>query len=166
MACHQSWCFVGRHFQFYDTFPSILNWPGAWPCWNCIASCNVPVSVEKMGEGGTRGAYVVSSPGSPKAKSSGEDLRANGGLVSNLPHPRVNQTKRHARVVSATDTRKGLFEHWCAQLERPFWRIHAMDFWATDTRKVWGKSRMRATYIPEEGAVIGSIQSLYIFFLI
>ena len=25
-----------------------------------------------------------------KAKSSGEDPRATGGLVSNLPHPRVN----------------------------------------------------------------------------
>ena len=53
------------------------------------------MSIKKMGEGGTRGAYVVSSPGSPKAKSSGEDLRANGGLVSNLPHPRVNKTKQH-----------------------------------------------------------------------
>jgi len=30
-----------------------------------------------------------------KAKSSGEDLRATGGLVSNLPHPRVNKTKQH-----------------------------------------------------------------------
>ena len=31
----------------------------------------------------------------PKAKSSGEDPRATGGLVSNLPHPRVNKTKQH-----------------------------------------------------------------------
>ena len=30
-----------------------------------------------------------------KAKSSGEDLRATGGLVSNLLHPRVNKTKQH-----------------------------------------------------------------------
>jgi len=30
-----------------------------------------------------------------KEKSSGEDPRATGGLVSNLPHPRVNQTKQH-----------------------------------------------------------------------
>ena len=30
-----------------------------------------------------------------KAKSSGEDPRATGDLVSNLPHPRVNKTKRH-----------------------------------------------------------------------
>jgi len=25
----------------------------------------------------------------------------------------------------------------------------ATDFWATDMRKVWDKSRMRATYIPD-----------------
>ena len=30
-----------------------------------------------------------------KAKSSGEDPRATGGLVSNFPHPRVNKTKQH-----------------------------------------------------------------------
>jgi len=30
-----------------------------------------------------------------KAESSGEDLRATGGLVSNVPHPQVNKTKQH-----------------------------------------------------------------------
>jgi len=55
----------------------------------------------------------------------------------------------HARVISETDARKGLFGHWCAQPERPFWRMHATDFWATGARKVWGKSRMRATWIPD-----------------
>ena len=30
-------------------------------------------------------------------ESSGEDPRATGGLVSNLPHPRVNKTKQHWR---------------------------------------------------------------------
>ena len=30
-----------------------------------------------------------------KAKSSGEDPKAIGGLVSNLPHSRVNKTKQH-----------------------------------------------------------------------
>ena len=30
-----------------------------------------------------------------KAESSREDPRATGGLVSNLPHPRVNKTKQH-----------------------------------------------------------------------
>jgi len=55
----------------------------------------------------------------------------------------------HARVISEMDARKGLLEHWCAQPQRPFWRMHATDFLATDTRKVWAKSRMRATYIPD-----------------
>jgi len=30
-----------------------------------------------------------------KAESSGEDPRATGGLVSNLPHPQFNKTKQH-----------------------------------------------------------------------
>jgi len=30
-----------------------------------------------------------------KAESFEEDPRATGGLVSNLPHPRVNKTKQH-----------------------------------------------------------------------
>jgi len=30
-----------------------------------------------------------------KAESSGEDPRATGGCVSNIPHPRVNKTKQH-----------------------------------------------------------------------
>jgi len=47
-----------------------------------------------MGEGGTRGASDMI-----KAKSSGEDLRATGGLVSNLPHPRVNKTKQHLFIL-------------------------------------------------------------------
>ena len=33
-----------------------------------------------------------------KAKSSGEDPRATGGLVSNLPHPQVNKIKQHEIV--------------------------------------------------------------------
>jgi len=32
-----------------------------------------------------------------KAKSSGADPRTNGGLVSNLSHPRVNKTKQHTQ---------------------------------------------------------------------
>jgi len=43
-----------------------------------------------MGEGWTGGASDI-----VKAMSSGEDPRATGGLVSNLPHPRVNKTKQH-----------------------------------------------------------------------
>jgi len=56
----------------------------------------------------------------------------------------------HARVISETEARKGLFGR-CAQPERSFWRMCATDFWATDARKVWGKSRMRTTYIPDVG---------------
>jgi len=33
-----------------------------------------------------------------KAKSSREDPRATGGLVSNFPHPRVNKTKQHSTI--------------------------------------------------------------------
>jgi len=43
-----------------------------------------------MGEGWTEGASDI-----VKAESSGEDPRATSGLVSNLPHPRVNKTKQH-----------------------------------------------------------------------
>jgi len=34
-----------------------------------------------------------------KAKSSGEDPRPTRGLVSHLPHPRVNKTKQHSKCV-------------------------------------------------------------------
>ena len=87
---HQSWRFVRRHFQLYDTSPMIPNWPWAWPCWNCTTSYKFSVSVKKMGEGWTGGASDIL-----KAESSGEDPRATEGLVSNLPHPRVNKTKQH-----------------------------------------------------------------------
>jgi len=43
-----------------------------------------------MGEGWTGGASGI-----VKAKSSGEDPRATGGLISNLSYPRVNKTKQH-----------------------------------------------------------------------
>jgi len=52
------------------------------------------VSVKKMGGGRTRGASDI-----VKVKSSGEDPRATGGLVSNLPHPRVNKTKQHTHTI-------------------------------------------------------------------
>ena len=35
-----------------------------------------------------------------KVKSSGEDPRATGGLVSNLPHPWANETKQHTHLAS------------------------------------------------------------------
>ena len=46
------------------------------------------MSVKKMGQGRTGGASNI-----VKAKSTGEDPKATRGLVSNLPHPRVNKTK-------------------------------------------------------------------------
>jgi len=58
----------------------------------------------------------------------------------------------HARVISEMDAQLGLLGRRCAQSERPFGRMHATDFWVTDTCKVWGKSRMCATYIPDVGA--------------
>ena len=77
VECHQSWRFVGRHFQLYLTSPMIPNWPWAWPCWNCTTSYKFSVSVKKIGEGWSGEASDI-----VKAESSGEDPRANGGLVS------------------------------------------------------------------------------------
>jgi len=42
-----------------------------------------------MGKGGTGEASAI-----VKTESVGEEVRATGGLVSNLPHPRVNKTKQ------------------------------------------------------------------------
>ena len=86
-------------------------WPWAWPCWNCTGSYKFSVSVKKMGEGWTGGASDI-----VKVKSSGEDPRATGGLVSNLPHPRVNKTKQHknknAWYGSTNRLLPGLVEMW------------------------------------------------------
>ena len=73
----------GRHFQFHDTSPRIphellkLHW---------ILQC-LCVSQE---DGGA--SEIV------KAKSSGEDPRASGGLVSNLPHPEANRISNTPEV--------------------------------------------------------------------
>jgi len=40
-----------------------------------------------------------------KAESSGEDHTATEGLVSNLPHPRVNKTKQHTPQVGLAVSR-------------------------------------------------------------
>jgi len=47
-----------------------------------------------MGEGWSGGASDI-----VKAESSGEDPRATGDLVFNLPHPQVNKTKQHTQNV-------------------------------------------------------------------
>jgi len=75
----------------------ISNWPWAWPCWNCTTSYKFSVSFKKMGEGWTGGASDI-----VKAECSGEDPQATGGLVSNLPQPRVNKTKQHTLAIVGT----------------------------------------------------------------
>jgi len=68
----------------------IPYWPWTWPYWNCTTPYKFSLSIKKMGEGWTgRASDIV------KAESSAEDPRATGGLVSNLPHPRVNKAKQH-----------------------------------------------------------------------
>jgi len=47
-----------------------------------------------------------------KAKSYGEDPRATGGLVSNLPHPRVNTTKQHGNPTRHTHETRLLGSTW------------------------------------------------------
>ena len=91
--CHQSWCFVGRHFQLYNTSTMIPNWPWAWPCWNWFTSYKFSVSVKKMGEGWTGGASDMVN-----AESSGEDPKATGGFVSNLPYLWVNKRKQYSNA--------------------------------------------------------------------
>jgi len=54
-----------------------------------------------MGEGWTGGASDI-----VQAKSSGEDPRATGGLVSNLSHSRVNTTKQHCNTHTLKQTNK------------------------------------------------------------
>jgi len=55
-----------------------------------------------------------------KAKSSGKDPRATGGLVSNLPHPRVNKTEQRTLVKVITGDRSWWHIpcHHGAQIER------------------------------------------------
>ena len=121
MECHQSWRFVGRHFQLYDTSPRIPNWPWVWPCWNCTGSYKFSVSVKKMEEGWTGGAGDI-----VKAKSPGEDPRATGGLVSNLPHPRVNKTKQHTLK-------------WVVSISRDDW-LHFNIIWKSSLDfELWGE---------------------------
>jgi len=48
-----------------------------------------------------------------------------------------------------TDACNGEIWHGCMQPETLFSQMCATDIWATDACKVWAKSRMRATYIPD-----------------
>jgi len=58
--------------------------------WNCTTSYKFSVSVKNMGVGWTGGPSDF-----VKSRSTRENSKSTGGLVSNLPHPRVNRTKAH-----------------------------------------------------------------------
>ena len=60
----------------------------------CSTCSNVSLQGRAALENVTGGASDI-----VKVESSGEDPRATGGLVSNLPHPRVNKTKQHTPQV-------------------------------------------------------------------
>ena len=98
-----------------DINESMPHWPWSRACWNLFASYNVSVSVKKMREGETREASDI-----VKAKSSEKDPRATGGLVSNVPHPWVNQTRQHNSAHVCMDTELALWLtllelHWILQ---------------------------------------------------
>jgi len=52
----------------------------------------------------------------------------------------------HAKVCLGTDARNQKGHHDDFDL---FNQEHATEFGTTDVRRVWGKSRMRATYTPD-----------------
>jgi len=61
-----------------------------------------------MGKGGTGEASAI-----VKTESVGEEVRATGGLVSNLPHPQVKKTKQ-----LTTHERHYIFCKRCSQFVR------------------------------------------------
>ena len=67
-----------------------------------------------------------------KAESSGEDPRATGGLVSNLPHPRVNKTKQH-RKTEFGKKKPRLSSENQRLFAGSFWRgwARCRDYWVT-----------------------------------
>jgi len=67
-----------------------------------------------MGEGRTGGASDIVV----KAESSGEDPRATGGLVSDLPHHRVDKTKQHTQSAAVAMAGDGNVEE-CSPSVRP-----------------------------------------------
>jgi len=80
-----------------ETPPEGFSFLGAsqiWFEWKKESNGLKPVSVKKMGEGGTGEASDIL-----KAQSSGEDPRATGGLASSLPHAWDNKTKQHTPTI-------------------------------------------------------------------
>jgi len=145
-------CFFGFSYLqlgLYDTSPIISNWPWAWPCWNCPGSYKFSVSVKKMGEEWTGGASDK-----VKVESSGEDPRATGGLVSYLPHPRVNKTKQHTHEFLYKHVLSNVFlgsytssEEMENGARRFFWR------W---TFKTWDMETQALNGPPDQVAMFGA----------
>ena len=99
VRCHQSWRFVGRHFQLYNTSPMISNRP--WACTRWTAMARVCVHHDSWtiwdGGGGNQGPWA-----SDKAESSAEDPRASGrgSLLMILTLGSIKQSNTHRRVSS------------------------------------------------------------------
>jgi len=70
--------------------------------------------------------------------------------------------RMHAREILNTNTCNGENWHGCLQPETLFSRMCATDIWATDACKVWGKSRMRANYIPDARNPINPVSNRFI----
>jgi len=64
-----------------------------------------------------------------------------------------SEKRMHARVISETDARKDLFFSTTLRKQKGYFDgcTQRTFQWATDARKVWGKSQMHATYIPDVG---------------
>jgi len=156
--CIQSFRWTGRCFfgssylqlGLYNTSPMIPNWPWAWPCWNYTGSYKFYVSPKKRWTGGA--SDIV------KARSSGIDPRATGGLVSYLPHTGAHKTKQH--------THKFLYQHVLSSVflgsytsseemengaRRFFWR------W---TFKTWDMEKPALNGPPDQVAMFGAYHSL------
>ena len=86
-----------------------------------------------------------------KAKSSGEDPRATGGLVSNLPHPRVNKTKQHTSISYTYTTHVQSCAHTEREGERERGRGGERARWREEERE-------REVNLFKEERLAGSLQ--------
>jgi len=91
-----------------------------------------------------------------KAKSSGEDPRATGGLVSNLPHPQVNKTKQHTSISYTYTTHVQSCTHTEREGERERGRKGKMERGGEGERckpvQRGGPPRLSATRAEDAGA--------------
>ena len=90
LECHQSWRFVRTR----EALPTLRYFPNdtELALGMTLLELHYVLQVffvrQEDGGGLTGGASDI-------AESTGEDPRATGDLVFNLPHPRVNKTKQH-----------------------------------------------------------------------